>query len=113
VRASPRISRICLSAVPATETYKNIGGFDARGLEVAAVVTTEFVERGRAPCFGKATSDDENVSVLGVSHMGTWVDVPVRFFSHVTLSKGPAPVVMRPARLGTQGVLRRGMSVSR
>ena len=63
MRASPRISRICLSAVPATETYKNIGGFDARGLEVAAVVTTEFVERGRAPCFGKATTKMSGVDV--------------------------------------------------
>ena len=55
-----------LGAVPATDPYRNFGGFDARGLEVAAVVTTEFVERGRAPCFGKATTKMSGEDVISL-----------------------------------------------
>lgn len=44
-----------LGVVPNKEEYK-VGGFDARGLEVAAVVTTDYVERARAPIFGTATT---------------------------------------------------------
>ena len=30
-----------LGSVPTTEEYRDMGGFDARGLEVAALVTTD------------------------------------------------------------------------
>ena len=52
-----------LGAVPSTEAYKDFGGFDARGLEVAAVVTTDFVERARAPIFGMVTTKMSGVDV--------------------------------------------------
>ena len=41
-----------------------MGGFDARGMVVAAVVTTDFVERARAPTFGRVTTKMANNDVV-------------------------------------------------